>query len=394
MRPMPSHDHALLRLPERLDAVGLSGLMPAVLDHLRPSVDAIGVRLLMADIEARRLEAREGLQAGESPRSQEIEIQGSVHGEVYQQGMPTWTEVEGHPVVIAPVTARHERQGVLEVTLGHQPGEKTIEVVEVVGVLLGYVVTAGDLWTDEFHFARRRREMTLAAEIQWGLLPLAAFASTEISIAGALEPAYEVGGDTFDYACSDRTLTLAIFDSMGHGLTAARLSSLCVAAFRNARRARRSIEEQAERIHEALLEGFEKEGYTTGMILSVDLRSPQDTILVNAGHEQPFLQRVGNAPKQIDVRPEIPFGMPFATARAAQPLPLLAGDRLTLFSDGIIEAQPDGGEMFGLDALARLLEVTRDRSPREAGRTITQAVREHRAAHLQDDATIVIVDIP
>jgi serine phosphatase RsbU (regulator of sigma subunit) len=86
--------------------------------------------------------------------------------------------------------------------------------------------------------------------------------------------------------------------------------------------------------------------------------------------------------------------MPFATHRAAQPLPLRTGDRLTLFSDGIIEAQPDGGEMFGLAALGSLLEATRDRSPREAGRTITQAVRDHRAAHLQDDATIVIVDIP
>ena len=390
---MSSDDHALLRLPERLDAAGLSGMMPAVLDHLRPSIGAIGVRLLMADIEARRLEAREGLQAGESPRSQEIEIQGSVHGEVYQQGVPGWTEVDGHPVVITPVTARHERQGVLEVTLDREPDEDSIEVVEVAGVLLGYVVTAGDLWTDEFHFARRRREMTLAAEIQWSLLPLAAFASDEISIAGALEPAYEVGGDTFDYACSDRTLTLAIFDSMGHGLTAARLSSLCVAAFRNARRARRSIEEQAEQIHETLVEGFEDEGYTTGVILGVDLRSPQDSILVNAGHEQPFLQRDGGA-AQIDVRPEIPFGMPFATHRAAQPLPLRTGDRLTLFSDGMIEARPDGGEMFGLDALGRILVATRDRSPREAARTITQAVRDHRAAHLEDDATIVIVDIP
>jgi hypothetical protein len=387
-------EHSLLRLPERLDAAGLSGLMPTLLDHLRPAVGAVGVRLLIADIEARRLEAREGLQAGESPRSQEIEIQGSVHGGVYLQGSSRWTVVEGHPVVITPVAARRERQGVLEVTLDREPDEQAMEVVETAGVLLGYVVTAGDLWTDEFHFARRRREMTLAAEIQWGLLPLAAFASNEVSIAGALEPAYEVGGDTFDYACGDRTLTLGIFDSMGHGLTAARLSSLCVAAFRNARRARRSIEEQAERIHETLLPRFQDEGYTTGAILGLNLRSPEDTIVVNAGHEQPFLQRKGDAPEQVVLRPDIPFGMPFDTHRSAQALPLHAGDRLTLFSDGIIEARPDGGEMFGLDALGRLLESTRDRSPREAARTVTQTVRDHRAAHLQDDATIVIVDIP
>ena len=384
----------LLRLPERLDAAGLSGLMPALLDHLGPGVGAVGVRLLMADIEARQLEARDGLQVGESPRSQDIEIHGSVHGEVYLEGAPRWAEVDGRPVVITPVTARRERQGVLEVTLEHEPDAEVVQVVETAGILLGYVVTAGDLWTDEFHFARRRRPMTLAAEIQWSLLPLAAFASREISVAGALEPAYEVGGDTFDYACGDRSLTLAIFDSMGHGLTAARLSSLCVATFRNARRADRSIEEQAVVIHETLLAGFLVEGYTTGLIVSIDLREPQRSIVVNAGHEKPFLHRAGSSPRQLDLRPDIPFGMPFSTERTSQPLPLEPGDRLALFTDGIIEAQPDGGEMFGLDALSQLLESTRDRSPREAARMITQRVREHRAAHLQDDATILIVDIP
>ena len=103
--------------------------------------------------------------------------------------------------MITPVTARRERQGVMEVTLEPSAMRGSSRSWRPPGVLLGYVVTAGDLWTDEFHFARRRRAMTLAAEIQWSLLPLAAFACQEISVAGALEPAYEVGGDAFDYAC-------------------------------------------------------------------------------------------------------------------------------------------------------------------------------------------------
>ena len=368
--------------------------MPTLLEHLQPAVDAIGVRLLIADIEGRQLEAREGLQAGDSPRSQAIVIEGSVHGGVYVSGAPGWARIDDHPVAITPVTARRERQGVLEVTLGREPDPEVLDIVETLGILFGYLVTAGDLWTDEFHFARRRREMTLAAEIQWSLLPLAAFASHEISVACSLEPAYEVGGDAFDYACGDRTLTLGIFDTMGHGLTAARLSSLCIATFRNARRGGRSIAEQADRIHASLLPRFEQEGYTTGLILSVNLRTPENTMVMNAGHERPFLQRSGGRPQQVDLNPDIPFGMPFTTDRTEQPLPLKPGDRLVLFSDGIIEAQPDGGEMFGLDALADLLEQLRDRPPREAARVITQAVRDHRAAHLQDDATIVFVDIP
>ncbi len=383
----------MLRLLGSLDAVGLSGLMPTLLRHLAPLVGAVGVRLLIADIEARQLEAREGLQAGEGPRSQEIEIHGSIHGRAYTEGGVAQTEIDGHPVLITPVSARRERQGVLEVTLGRAPTDDDVDIVETLGVLFGYLVTAGDLWTDEFHFARRRRDMTLAAEIQWSLLPLAALSTREISIAGALEPAYEVGGDTFDYACGDRTLTLALFDSMGHGLAAARLSSLCVATFRNARRAGRSILEQADLIHETLLPGFELEGYTTGAIFEIDLISPQKSAVVNAGHEQPFLQRGDDSPVQIGLRAEIPFGMPFPAERNVEELELAPGDRLTLFSDGMIEAQPDGGEILGLEGLGQILADTRRLSPREAARVATRAVRDHRAAHLEDDATIVIVDI-
>jgi len=384
----------MLQLMERLDTSGLSGLMPALLEHLSTTAGAIGVRLLIADIEARRLETREGLQAGASPRSQLIEIEDSVHGAVYADGRPALSTIEGHAVAIVPMNARHERQGVLEVTLGGDTRTEVPEEVESVGVLFGYLVTAGDLWTDEFHLARRVREMSLAAEIQWSLLPLAAFESPEISIAGALEPAYEVGGDAFDYACGPRTLTLGVFDSMGHGLTAARLSSLCVAAFRNARRAGRSIEEQADRIHQTLLPAFDDEGYSTGVIFSIDLRSPGETMVINGGHERPFLQRDEGSAELIELVADIPFGMPFATSRHAQPFPLQPGDRLTLFTDGVIEAQPDGGEMFGLDALARLLEEFRGDPPRETSRRVTQAARDHRAANLKDDATVVIVDIP
>lgn len=383
----------MLRLLESLDAVGLSGLMPTLLDHLAPILDAVGVRLLIADMETRRFDARDVLRAGDGPHSQEIEIQGSVHGRAYTDGGVARAEIDGRSVLITPVTARRERQGVLEVTLGRAPTDEDVDVVETLGVLFGYLVTAGDLWTDEFHFARRRRDMTLAAEIQWGLLPLTAFSSREISIAGALEPAYEGGGDAFDYACGDRNLTLAIFDSMGHGLRAARLSSLCVGTFRNARRAGRSILEQADMIHEILLPGFELEGYTTGAILDIDLASPERSLVVNAGHEQPFLQRGDASPVQVGLQPDIPFGMPFPAERRVEELALEPGDRLTLFSDGMIEAQPDGGEIFGLDALGQILADTRRLPPRETARVATRAVRDHRAAHLEDDATIVVVDI-
>jgi len=61
-----------------------------------------------------------------------------------------------------------------------------------------------------------------AAEMQWALMPPRAFASDQVVVAAAMEPIYGVGGDAFDYALADDTLHLAVFDAMGHGVSAIR----------------------------------------------------------------------------------------------------------------------------------------------------------------------------
>jgi serine phosphatase RsbU (regulator of sigma subunit) len=71
------------------------------------------------------------------------------------------------------------------------------------------------------------------------LLPRLALAAPEYVVAGTLEPAYDVGGDTFDYAAQPLSLAVSVTDAMGHGLQAALL-----AALRNARR-RRAVAHRA-----------------------------------------------------------------------------------------------------------------------------------------------------
>ena len=92
------------------------------------------------------------------------------------------------------------------------------------GHAAAYLVMASAHYTDLPHLLRRRKDMDLAAEMQWSLLPPLSFASDGTSFAGLLEPAYEVGGDCFDYAVNDGVLDIAMFDAMGHGLTSAVLA--------------------------------------------------------------------------------------------------------------------------------------------------------------------------
>ena len=96
--------------------------------------------------------------------------------------------------------------------------------------MVAYVIVTARRYTDLFERVRRRRSLELAAEIQWELLPVLAFEGDAFALAGALEPAYTIAGDSFDYSVDVDHVTLVITDGMGHGLRAALLGSLALRA--------------------------------------------------------------------------------------------------------------------------------------------------------------------
>ncbi len=57
-----------------------------------------------------------------------------------------------------------------------------------------------------------------------------------VAVAGVLEPAYDVAGDSFDYALNGGTFHLAVTDAMGHGLDAATMATVAIGAYQHARR--------------------------------------------------------------------------------------------------------------------------------------------------------------
>jgi Stage II sporulation protein E (SpoIIE) len=294
-------------------------------------------------------------------------------------------------VVYLPVSVRAERLGVLAVTLpGDHVGGEMIDVLEDVARVLGHVLTGARRYTDRFEMLRRRRELGLAAEIQWELLPSLAFELPAFSIAGTLEPAYDIGGDNFDYAVSAHRLTVAVSDAAGHGLRAALLASLSCTAMRNARRAHSSIVQQAESANRHLVEQFPGPDFVTGLVLDLDVDSGSGTIL-NAGHPPPLLVRDG-AVSEFLIPPELPLGLLGSTRYPVHSFALEPGDRLLLFTDGITEAHQRGEREFGYRRLAALLADHRELAPPELVRYITRAVTESCNGELSDDATVVCLD--
>ena len=84
--------------------------------------------------------------------------------------------------------------------------------------------------------------MALQAELVWAFLPPRTFATDRVLVAASLEPAYEVGGDAFDYSLLGDHLHVSIFDALGHDLSAGLLASVGIASCRSTRRAGGSLD--------------------------------------------------------------------------------------------------------------------------------------------------------
>ena len=134
----------------------------------------------------------------------------------------------------------------LELSLAGGPDEQTLADVALAAHALAYVVIANRRFTDLFAWGQRSVPLSLAAEIQHRLLPGSYTCEAgQFTLAAWLEPAGDVGGDTFDFSIDRDTLHLSMTDAMGHEVGAAVLATVLVGALRNARRAGVGLAEQA-----------------------------------------------------------------------------------------------------------------------------------------------------
>jgi serine phosphatase RsbU (regulator of sigma subunit) len=386
---MAEQDRRPVDLLEELQDAYPGDVLAVVSRYLRRMAAATEVELLLADyseLSLTRLNDRGEVHTGEP-----VPIETSTPGQSYLTQQPLVTEGIGGIEVHVPVTLRADRIGVLQVGLPVRPTQAEIDHIKQVASTLAYVVAVARRFTDLFERSRRRADLELAAEIQWELLPVLAYDCDAFSLAGFIEPAYRVGGDSFDYAVERESVTVSVTDAKGHGLRAALLSALAVTATRNARRRGRGISDQAVAANQALGEQFSSEDFVTALLLRVEY----DTGVVravNAGHPPALLLR---EERTIELRlpASPPLGM-FADSRYdEQPLDLQPRDRLLLGTDGLLETVPiGGGGPFGMDGIVRIAESTRGLRPSVVVRHATREVVAYRAGELRDDLTVVCID--
>ena len=381
----------LRSLLTRAEAAAPVGLVDALAAALLEMLDASEVSLLIADFSGRSLHRLGHTTASGEPgsRSEETVVRVALQGTPYGQALATQRSVllqENETTrILAPVTSRGDAVGVLELILPFEPDPVTVEDVELAAHQLAYMIIANRRYTDLFEWGQRTVPLSLAAEIQRRLLP-ASFTceADQFTLAGWLEPAGEVGGDTFDFSLERNALHLSMTDAMGHSVRSALMATLVVGALRNTRRRGGSLVDQARCAHEALAELEEEGGFVTGQLVCVDLVTLTAGV-VNAGHPRPFRLRDGRA-DEIALAAEQPFGATAHGSWTMQELPLRPGDRVVFLTDGMLERNAKGLDMPALLCASAHLH------PREAIQYITHAVLDAVGGVLDDDATSLCLD--
>jgi len=289
--------------------------------------------------------------------------------------------------VLAPVTERGESIGLLDLYLPAQPDADVVTEVGELAHLLAFVVIANRQHTDLFEWGQRSRAFSLSAEIQQRLLPQCrACEAAAFTLAGWLEPAASIGGDTFDYSLARDVLHLSLTDAMGHGVEAALTASVCLGGLRGARRRGGSLLDQACSTNRVLYEHAVggHDDFATGLLARLDLRTGS-LDMVNAGHVAPYLLR-GSELRTLDLRVDLPLGMFADVSYGSTRLELVPGDRLVLVTDGMLERN-----VGSLDLPGAIL-ATRDLHPREAVRALADSALAAAGHALQDDATLLCLD--
>jgi len=369
--------------------------VPDVISRAAAEVGALDVVLYLADFGQTTLEpVPDGNVHVELPVAEAVAA--SMAGRAFVDQQPAAADRPEGVRVWVPVVEGSDRTGVLAVTLT-APTAETILACEDLGLLTGYVISTQSRVTDVFDRYRRRRSLSLAATMQWDLLPPLVLKTGRLSVAGLVEPAYDVGGDSFDYALNGSVFNIAIADAMGHGVESALLATLTIGSYRHDRREGLALDVTHGNLDAALSEHSREFAFATGQLAQIDVDTGE-MVWTNAGHPPPLLVRGGRVIREMECRPTPPWGLgPLAPARRKPEIATEAlepGDSVLFYTDGVIEAHTVDGEQFGVERLMDLVgqQASDQIEPEEIVRRLVRSVGDHQDAELADDATAVLVE--
>ena len=392
-------EHALADLLQQSHLLRPDAIEEVFAAAVRP-LGITEVRIYLADLQQRQLEPLPDSQGTDS-----LAIDSTLAGYAFRtvtiQHVPAG---EAGYRVWVPLVDGTERLGVLSL-LASDVGEAMLDQYRAFASLAGLMIVAKSGYSDTYARVRRSGKMAVQAELIWGFLVPRTFATDRVLVAATLEPAYEAGGDAFDYSVRGDHLHVSIFDALGHDLAAGLLASVGVASCRSTRRAGGTLSDVVRRADNAIAGQFADIRFVTALLCDLDLTTGLFS-WIPCGHPPPLLIRGNKVIKELARRPVPPLGLGSIDTHdeaehpdAGAPAPVYTerlepGDRVLLYTDGVTEGRSADGTPFGLDRLSDfIIRHSNDGiSAPETMRRLNHAISEYQRGRLQDDATIVLFE--
>lgn len=243
--------------------------------------------------------------------------------------------------------------------------------------------------------AATESELNMATRIQLDALPTFTPEFPDhpnVNLRATMHTAKEVGGDFFDYfAIDENRICFLIADVSGKGTPAALFMMTSKTMIKDYALNQSSTSEIFTSVNARLCENNEAGMFATSWIGILDTRT---NILqyTNAGHNYPMIQRKGQPCEEIKINHGLFLGGIEFTRYKQDEIRMEPGDRLLLFTDGVVEAHDKGKNLYGNERLQQVLDGARDCPGEEVLDRIFEDVNVFATGVPQfDDITMVIL---
>lgn len=250
----------------------------------------------------------------------------------------------------------------------------------------------GRLVEDRQQMIRLNHDLDLARRIQTDLFPTAMPDSDRLRIAAINDPGARVSGDYYDtIETNDGRIWCLVADVTGEGIAAALLMANLQAAVRVSIEATDDPAVLLARWNRLICRNTDASRFITCLLALLD-PSSRSIRFASAGHCLPLIVRAsGSLPEELAAESAYPLGVveeaDYKTTTAEiGPEPFV----LFCYTDGLIEAMNEDGQMFGLDRLRQALTEFRELDPQPLVKHVRKAVASFAASAKQsDDITLL-----
>jgi serine phosphatase RsbU (regulator of sigma subunit) len=210
-------------------------------------------------------------------------------------------------------------------------------------------------------------------------------------VAGNVIPSYEVAGDWFDVVENADGVWMTLADGLGGGTRAAASGAVALGALRASRRSGATVTEALMVMHRTLREMPGPQAEMSAVAVHWDPMTHGLTVS-NCGHLSPVVIRSTRQAEQLKVPSARGLGGRASPKPTERSITLEPGDRLVLFSDGVVK-QGDDKAGLGIDGVIEAALRSERATAAETVRKVHAAVLEASDQDLDDDATVVCLSL-